>query len=46
MIVPLLVYTTHILTIEISTLISGFFYELSRAVVEYIIYPTTESVTP
>jgi hypothetical protein len=43
---PLLVYATTIRTIKIPTFFSGFFYELPCVLIEYVIYPTTESVTP
>ena len=43
---PLLVYATLIRTIEIPTFFSGFFYELPGVLIEYVIYSTTESVTP
>ena len=37
---------TSIRDIEVSTFFSGSLHELSRRLVEYIIYPTTESITP
>lgn len=43
---PLLVYATLIRTIEIPTFFSGFFYELPCVLIEYVVYSTTESVTP
>ena len=46
MIIPLLVYATHILAIEIAALVSCSLDELACCLVEYIIHTTTESVAP
>ncbi len=44
MIIPLFVYAASIGTIEISALLSGSLHEFPSCLIEYIIYPTTESI--